>query len=174
MRWLVVPLVILIAFAEFAGAQTFIDDVFVGVGQSRGGFETYRLGLRNVFGGALFRSDVGYLSGYGEAAFLYWRNDSEVVYGGVLAPVLAYYFGGESASVRPYVGGGIGVAYISNTRMGTRDLSTRLLFEDRMGIGITSSRLDVSLDYLHYSNASVKPPNDGIDALVLTLGWSLQ
>ena len=171
-RRLIVPLLILLFLVGVAQARIPVDDVFVGVGQSRSGIDTYRFGLGKAFGGA-FRSGVGYLSGYGEAALLYWRDGDEVVYGGVLTPVVAYYFGSESATVRPYMGGGIGVAYISNTMMGGRDLSTRILLEDRIGIGIRSRRFDAYLAYVHYSNASVVLPNEGIDTLTLTLGWSL-
>jgi hypothetical protein len=173
MRYLVVPLLVLSLATGVAVARLPIDDVFVGVGQSHRGMDTFRLSLGKDFGG-VFRSSVGYLSGYGEAALVYWRNGDEVVYGGVLTPVVAYYFGGDAARVRPYVGGGIGVAYISNTMMAGRDLSTRILLEDRIGVGVAWRRLDVSMSYVHYSNASVVPPNEGIDSLTLSIGWSLQ
>jgi hypothetical protein len=173
MRRLIVPLLVSLLLAGVAQARIPIDDVFVGVGESRSGIDTYRLGLGKAFGGA-FETSVGYLSGYGEAALIYWRDGDEVVYGGVLTPVLAYYFGGETAGVRPYLGGGIGVAYVSNTMMAGRDLSTRILLEDRIGVGVTSGRLDVYLSYVHYSNASLVLPNEGIDSLMLTVGWSFQ
>jgi lipid A 3-O-deacylase len=173
-KWLVTPLLLLTSFAGVAGAQTPIDDLLLGVGRSGSGVETYRLGLRSALSRAFFQSNVGYLSGYGEVAFLYWANGCETVYGGVLAPGVAYYFGDESVAVRPYIGGSIGVAHVSDTRIGRRDLSTRFQFEDRIGIGIRLSRLDVYVSYVHYSNASLKSPNDGMDTLLLTLAWSLQ
>jgi lipid A 3-O-deacylase len=171
----VAVLLLSIAFSSgAASAQTFVDDVFLSVGHGARHVETYRLGVRNDFDGALFRSRVGCLSGYAEVGLIHWRNDPEAVYGGVLAPVVAYYFGSESNAVRPYVGGGIGVAYLSDTRIDGRDLSTRFQFEDRVGIGFVSNRLNAYLAYVHYSNASVKAPNDGIDALMLTVGWALR
>ncbi len=173
-KWLVIPLLLLTSFAGVAGAQTPIDDLLFGVGRSRNGVGTYRLGLRSTLNRAFFRSDVGYLSGYGEVAFLYWVSGCETVYGVVLAPGVAYYFGDESVAVRPYIGGSMGAAHVSDTRIGGRDLSTRLQFEDRIGIGIRSSRVDVYVSYVHYSNASLKSPNDGMDTLLLTLAWSLQ
>jgi lipid A 3-O-deacylase len=88
--------------------------------------------------------------------------------------VVAYYFGSESAAVRPYVGGSIGAAWLSDTMIDGRDLSTRFQFEDRVGIGVAWRRLDAYLSYVHYSNASVKAPNDGIDGVMLTVGWALQ
>jgi hypothetical protein len=159
MRRLIAPLLMLALLAGVASAQPFIDDVFVGLGQSHCGMDTYR---------------VGYLSGHGEAALICWRNGDEVVYGGVLTPVVAYYFGGPSAGARPYVGGGVGFSYISNTMMVGRDLSTRVLLEDRIGVGVAWRRLDACLSYVHYSNGSVVPPNQGIDSISLTVGWSLQ
>lgn len=167
-----VALLVLLLLAGAAEAGVFVDDVFLGAGQGQGGIDTYRIGLGKTFGRTL-DSNVGYLSGYGEAALIYWREGDEVVYGGVLTPVVAYYFGRRSEGLRPYVGGGIGVAYISNTMMDGRDLSTRILLEDRVGIGVTSGRLDVYLSYVHYSNASVVLPNEGLDSFLLTVGWLL-
>lgn len=160
--------------ASAAAAQAPGGGPFMSFGQTRHGVETLRIGVRGNFPGALARSDVGYVSGYFEAAFLYWTLDEETAYGGTVGPIVAYYFGNGSSTFRPYVGGGIGIAYVSETRIGTRDLATHFQFEDRIGLGVESRRLDAFLGVVHYSNASIKPPNDGLDAVMLTLAWSLQ
>ncbi len=174
MKLLTALILILAVLPGPAEAQTLVDDVFVGAGYGGNGGTFVRIGMRNDFEGALFRSGVGYLSGYAEAALLHWSNDDERRWGGVLAPVAAYYFGSESRSVRPYIGGGIGLTWLSETRIGERRLSTHLQFEDRIGIGLASDRIDAYLAFVHYSNGSIMQPNDGVEELLLTIGWSLQ
>jgi lipid A 3-O-deacylase len=170
---LLVALVLLTSTID-ASAQSPVDGPFLSIGQTKHGVDTFRLGLRGAFPGAIAESRVGYISGHVEAALIYWANGDERAYGGVVAPFVAYYFGGEGSAVRPYVGGGIGAAYVSESRMGTRDLATHFQFEDRAGIGVEAGRFDAFLCVMHYSNGSVKPPNEGLDAVVLTLAWSLQ
>lgn len=174
MRLVTALLLVAVVLPSSAEAQTLVDDVFVGAGYGGNGGTFVRIGIRNDFEVALFRSDVGHLSGYAEVALLHWSNDDERLWGGVLAPVVAYYFGSESRSVRPYIGGGIGVTWLSDTRIGERRLSTHIQFEDRIGIGLASGRIDAYLAFIHYSNGSIMQPNDGVEELLLTIGWSLQ
>jgi hypothetical protein len=72
------------------------------------------------------------------------------------------------------LGGDIGVAYLPDTRIGSRRLSTHFQFEDRIGIGVTATRRCAFLCYAHYSKASIMQPNDRIDEPTLTVGRSLQ
>ena len=49
-----------------------------------------------------------------------------------------------------------------------RILSTNFQFEDRIGAGVRIGFLDVNFRYMHYSNASIKDPNHGIDIFIFT------
>jgi len=163
---------VLFVFADCANAS--VDDVFAGAGYDGDGVQMVRIGLRDNFDGALFESRLGRLSGNLEAALLHWWRDGEAVNGLALAPTVAYYFGRGSASLTPFVGGGIGVSYLSGTEFDGRYLSTRFQFEDRLGVGIIWGRASAYVAYAHYSNASIAEPNDGLDEIILTIGWSLQ
>lgn len=173
-RQLLASLLILAAMVSLAGAQAPVGGPFLSFGQTQHGVSTFRVGLRRAFPGAVARTDVGHLSGYVEAAFLYWTLGDETTYGAAVGPLVAYYFGSDSSTVRPYIGGGVAVAYVSESRMGSRDLATHFQFEDRIGLGMESGRFDAYLCVVHYSNGSIKPPNDGLEAVMLVLAWSLQ
>lgn len=62
---------------------------------------------------------------------------------------------------------GIGISSFSDTVIGDRDLSTHLLFEDKMGIGISRGDIGITLRVAHYSNCSIKSPNDGFETITL-------
>ena len=65
----------------------------------------------------------------------------------------------------PYFQISIGPAIVTNTRIGNYDLGGILLFQDLIGVGLRfgpKQRFDVSLNFLHYSNADIIPPNNGI------------
>jgi lipid A 3-O-deacylase len=72
--------------------------------------------------------------------------------------------------VSPYLEGSVGVAWLTTTHIGCRDLGSHLTFEDLIGLGFrfgSRQQFDVSYHFLHYSNASFAPPNQGIDVKTL-------
>lgn len=71
----------------------------------------------------------------------------------------------------PYIEGGIGVACINDYYIDGRNLSSNLLLEDRLGGGLRFNNFDLNFRYMHYSNASLKEPNDGIDIFIGTISW---
>ena len=66
---------------------------------------------------------------------------------------------------------GIGLSGISNTIVGDRNLATNFLFEDKIGIGVSTKNIDIAFRVIHYSNCSIKPPNDGFEVMMLNLTW---
>ena len=50
-------------------------------------------------------------------------------------------------------------------------MTTAFQFEDRVGAGIRTEKLDFSFRYMHYSNGSMAQPNDGIDIWIGTLSY---
>ena len=147
-----------------------IDAIGIGYGQSKDNIDIYRLTLRRDFQSRWFESATGYLSGYWEGSLNYWNGRGDENYGIALSPVFAYYFN-LSEGVRPFIEGGIGASLWSETRMGPRNLSTNFLFEDRIGAGVRIGAWDLSLRYMHYSNASIKQPNDGIDIFIGSVNY---
>ena len=69
-----------------------------------------------------------------------------------------------------FLEGGIGATWVSNTALGPRKLSTHFQFGDHMGVGYRMSHSQlVGLRYSHYSNASIKRPNQGLDIFQFTV-----
>lgn len=143
----------------------------LGYGQAQDDIDIYRLGIKKDFSGRYFETDAGFLSGYYEVSLNYWDHPENNVTALAVSPVFAYYFGQPESILLPYLEAGIGGALLSDTRIGNRDMSTTFQFEDRIGMGIKYDRFDVNFRYMHYSNASIKKPNDGIDILIFTASF---
>jgi len=172
MKWMSIIGVVMIGVSVYAEGGAFIDSASFGAGQSHDKIDIYRLGLRKDSDFHWFANATGYLSLYYEASLNYWKKGSDEIYGVALSPVFIYYFGDENNLIRPYVEGGIGIAGISDMDIGNRDMTTAFQFEDRVGAGVLiDNKVDLSFRYMHYSNASIKQPNDGIDILIATVGY---
>lgn len=115
-----------------------------------------------------FESETGYLTGYWNIAYTWWEagrfGSDEHSFS--VSPVFVYRFNAEGW--RPFVEAGIGAAYFSDTRVGDRRLGSRAHFEDRFAVGLQISERDaLRLRVIHYSNAGLKDPNDGINSWAL-------
>jgi lipid A 3-O-deacylase len=151
------------AMAELTGYG-----VSLGYGEADSDIDIYRIGLKKDFNPKWFKTDSGYLSGYFELSYNHWEHNSQEIDGVAFSPVFAYYFGDETNFIRPYIEGGIGVAYIDDYEIADRDLSSNFQFEDRIGVGARIGFVDLNFRYMHYSNASIKGSNDGIDIWMFT------
>ncbi|ANN78813.1 acyloxyacyl hydrolase [Bordetella flabilis] len=70
---------------------------------------------------------------------------------------------------RFFLEGGVGPTVFNKTRFADKTISTAFQFGDHIGVGFQltpQSRL--SLRYSHFSNASIKTPNPGLDVTQLT------
>lgn len=158
--------------AEEKPDKPFISGISIGAGITHhDDISIYRLGVRKDSEYTFFENPTGWLSGYYEASFGCWSKQNDQVYVGAISPVFVYYFGEPTWLVQPYIEAGIGVSCISETKIASRNLSTAFQFEDRVGIGIKIKYVDVSVRYMHYSNASISDPNDGMDIFIGTVGW---
>ena len=158
--------------AEEKADQPFISSISLGVGITHhDDISIYRLGVRKDVDYKAFENPTGWLSGYFEASLGYWSKRDDQVYVGAISPVFVYYFGEPTWTVQPYIEAGIGVSCISETKIDSRDLASAFQFEDRVGFGVKIKYVDVSVRYMHYSNASISDPNDGMDIFIGTVGW---
>jgi lipid A 3-O-deacylase len=170
-RTAVFAVFLVLAFSALNAQADLIDGVSIGAGYSTNDTAAYRLGLRKTLEARWWDSEVGYLSAYFEGGIHYWERRDGNLYGLAFSPVLTYNFDKIHAELVPYVEGGLGVAYLSETRMGRRDLSTHFQFEDRIGFGGRfgeKKRHDLNFRYIHYSNGSIKEPNQGMEFFVLS------
>jgi len=172
-RWLlIISLVFLLVPSGYAKADGFIDEISFGVGEERNeNIDIYRLGLKKNFGRQFLANPTGWLSGYFEGSLNYWHHADDDIYALALSPVFVYYFGAETNSVIPYFEAGIGAAVLSHTNISNVEMSTAFQFENRVGAGIRTEKLDFNFRYMHYSNGSISQPNEGMDILIGTLSY---
>ncbi|UCB52368.1 MAG: acyloxyacyl hydrolase [Candidatus Zixiibacteriota bacterium] len=150
------------------------DGISLGAGRARVSIDIYRVGLRKQFDRNWFESRVGHLSGYHEISLNYLKHGEESMWLAAYSPVFTYSFPGLTKLAAPYIEGGIGISLLSDKMIAGRDLSTYFQFEDRIGVGLRIGRRhthDLNFRYMHYSNASIKQPNDGLDILMVSYSF---
>ena len=141
-------------------------DFTAAIGQSGDSNMVYRLGAQWNWDTSWWQSSVGRLTGYWDAGYTYWEGDETSGNHSLsFSPVFVYEFAGES--VQPYIEAGIGVAAFTSTELEDNDLGSSFQFEDRLGAGLRFSGQEIGIRALHYSNAGIKQPNDGVEAYTL-------
>lgn len=125
----------------------------------------------------LSKSSNFVLKGAWDLSYAYWHTDISMpaeprnIYALAIAPVLHLqptkpFFNHLS----PYLEASVGGSILSRRLLAHRDLGSQLLFQDLLGFGIrfgSQLQYDLSWHYLHYSNANIAPPNNGIDVKIL-------
>ena len=154
-----------------------LERISLGIGKSKDSINIYRLGFQKQFGSKWFESKTGYFTGYHEVSLNYWEHKSESIKGVAYSPVFIYGFAGLNNNMLSYLEAGIGMSYLSEETIGGRDLSSHFQFEDRVGIGAKIGKQkthDLNLRYMHYSNAGIKQPNEGIDIFIFSYTYSFR
>jgi lipid A 3-O-deacylase len=143
--------------------STHAADVTVAVGQTGDSTTVLRLATQFDFATSWWQSDVGHLTGYWDAGYTYWNGEDTASNHSVsFSPVFVYEFAGDT--VRPYIEAGIGVALFADTELESNKLGSSFQFEDRLGVGLRFAGQEVGLRAMHYSNAGISQPNDGVEA----------
>ena len=87
----------------------------------------------------------------------------------------AYFLDPTVNRVRPYLGASFGPSYLSNKTFGERTQGANFAFQSTIEAGTEigdKHRLDINLHLVHYCNAGLFHPNQGITMLyVLSLGY---
>lgn len=134
-----------------------------------------RLAVQKNWDSRWLASNGRHLGGYWDLSAAYWRgtayrnvpgqHQNLAVIG--ITPVLRYQ---RDDKLGWYVEGGIGANLFSELYDNSdNQLSTAFQFGDHLGIGyVTPTKWDLGLKIQHYSNASIKRPNDGVNFLVLS------
>lgn len=161
----------------FSYTESFaLERISLGIGKSKDSVNIYRLGFQKQFGSKWVESKMGYFSGYHEISLNYWEHKTESIKGIAYSPVFIYEFAGLS-NIFSCLEAGIGISYLSEKTIGGRDLSSHFQFEDRVGIGAKIGKQkthDLNLRYMHYSNAGIKQPNEGIDIFIFSYTYSFR
>ncbi|MBN2689573.1 MAG: acyloxyacyl hydrolase [Gammaproteobacteria bacterium] len=112
------------------------------------------------------------LSVYFDFSGAYWSNSYhkyKSMFVIALAPVLRWTIT-KAYKYRPYLEASVGGAWLSRQHFGHRDLGSPFNFQDMLGGGVNFGdrhQYDLAIHYLHYSNAGLAPPNNGIDVKML-------
>ncbi|MCW3480835.1 acyloxyacyl hydrolase [Neisseriaceae bacterium JH1-16] len=137
-----------------------------------GGVDDYRVAVGWVLPWQWWDNDVGVLQTRAELVGGYTRTHVDPVWSLIAAPVLHYQFKTARPDSGPFVELSVGVAVINNTQWSaTRDLNTHWQFADRAGIGYALGRHELSVNYLHFSNADLSKPNPGGDVANLRYSY---
>ncbi|WP_116472622.1 acyloxyacyl hydrolase [Zobellella maritima] len=126
------------------------------------GTERYQLGVEWNQGTPWIHLRQGQL-GYGlwfDSS--YWQLDDDDLATFTVAPVLKYSHARQG--LRPFAFVGVGPAWISQTRLGNRELSTQFQFSSRAGLGVALNGHSLALEGGHLSNSGIKEPNDGLSS----------
>lgn len=80
----------------------------------------------------------------------------------------------SNLAIAPYVELAVGASWLSRRVIGGRRLSLHYQFEDNFGLGARFGKrqqYDITLRGFHYSNASIKRPNSGVNLAMLSLAY---
>lgn len=135
---------------------------------------TYRLGMGWNWDKQWLQSSAGHLTGYWDLGYTYWEGGEQASgrHSLSFAPVFVYEFG--TGYYKPFIEAGIGVSLFSGSTVGDQKLGSAFNFEDRIGFGLKLGDAQrVGVRAIHYSNAGIKEPNDGVESYSLFYSHSL-
>lgn len=168
---------ILLLFMFFSvGTHVKASGISIGIGKGDEDITAYRISGFQDWQKNLNISSNWLLKGFWEISLSNWNSNNSVHHDNhtitlfALSPV--FVIQNTSLSFLPYVQAGIGGAWLSDTEIGRKELSTHFQFEDRIGVGFHLGRehaFNLNFSAFHFSNGSIKQPNEGVNLLLLTL-----
>jgi len=163
---------VLLSLGLVCGAHA--ADLSGALGVTGQGDVTARAALGFNWDKAWLQSSTGFLTGYWDLGYTYWGAGDKA--GGrhsiSFSPVFVYEFG--TGDIKPFVEAGIGVSLFTGASAGDQDFGSAFNFEDRIGAGLKfAGGQKVGIRAIHYSNASIKQPNDGIESYSLFYSYPL-
>lgn len=137
-----------------------------------------RLGAQWKWNSMWWRSNGTHIGGYWDASIAQWRgNQFRNISGNTqnisalgITPVFRF----QNDTLKGfYAEAGIGAYLLSELYdNNNHQLSTRFQFGDHIGVGyVFANNTDVSLKIQHFSNASIKKPNDGVNFAVVRVNF---
>ncbi len=137
-----------------------------------------RISLQSKWDAQWWRSNGTHIGGYWDFSLAQWRGDRfQNVVGqrqNITSVSITPVFRFQNNTLKGfYVEAGIGAHLLSElyNNNGHR-LSTSFQFGDHLGIGyVFPSTLDLGLRIQHFSNGSIKQPNDGVNLMVVRVAY---
>lgn len=144
----------------------------------------YRLAVSWDFGAILRKDDLWGLNATWENSFAVWDgpkrpdlapNRVTDLNAATTGPMLRWQRRSPfvSTQITPYAELGVGLSWLSKTEIEGRMLSLHFQFEDKGGLGMRfgkKQQYDMSVRAYHYSNASIKRPNSGVNLAMMSFG----
>lgn len=178
---LITLLLLLQQFQASAGEWPRIDAVTAAFGASEDSDDSkvYRIGFQKKWRHSWFDSGAWFLGGYWDTGLTRIKADTghtDAVYDINLTPVFRYQRdAGLSSGLTPFAEAGFGVHLLTDTHIGSNNLSTAIQFGPLLGLGVgfgERGQYELTYQYTNMSNADLKKPNDGFDAHLLKLGYN--
>lgn len=125
-----------------------------------------------------WKSNGTHIGGYWDLTLSQWRGNAHKNVPGArqnitvigITPVFRF----QKDSLKGfYAEAGIGANYLSELYDNNdQQLSTRFQFGDHLGIGyVFQNNMDIGLKIQHFSNGSIKKPNDGVNFAVIRVSY---
>jgi len=161
--------VFLLLFHGYTPALWADESIAFAMGPANSDLFVARVALRETWSSQWFESSVGALGAFNSFSANHWWDSADSISAVAYSPVFIYRF---KNAYLPYVLAGIGISYFSDSHIKDRDLGSRFQFEDRLGIGWQWDANELTLMYMHYSNAGIEPPNEGLDMILLSFAYT--
>lgn len=103
------------------------------------------------------------------------RHASSTLTGAAVTPMFRFRRTAFDNGLAPFIEAGVGVSIFSDSKIQSqthwfRDYGGQFQFEDRISFGVLyQEKYRLSIDYMHYSNFDISPPNEGLDLVSATV-----
>lgn len=140
----------------------------------------YRLSLSKAYGPIWLESNTWPLHFAWESSVAHWHaarpSDNTGPHTLNLAttgPMFRFQKATPFLGMLPYIEAGVGASWLSKKEISGRRLSLHFQFEDKIGVGVRfgpAKAVDIGFRLYHYSNASLKTPNSGMNMYMVSFG----
>lgn len=153
------------AFAKSFDTHRELQDYSFGISGGIGQPNSLK-GIRVDLRKALYKGDRFFIFAEGSTAFWHvnYYKDKDI-FTLSAAPVLRLYPIDMIKGL--FLEASVGLSFMTQERLGRKEFASQWIFQDVFGIGYTffDEKIDLRLQYLHHSNASLANSNPGIDVL---------
>jgi lipid A 3-O-deacylase len=166
------------------GAQSrWVDSVSLSLGKDNDSNKTYafQFGIQNNWNRTWFNEGAWFVGGYWDASLAYMKSDfnqNSRLYDLSITPFLRLQRDAAlSKGVSPFSEIGIGGHLLTDTKIGERDLTTRLQFGPEVGLGLgfgDKGSYKLTYRYQYLTNGGIKDPNDGLKMHFLSFGYAFR
>ena len=164
-----------------AGERPWINALALTLGESNDSDESdvLRVSFQKRWHHSWFTSGAWFLGGYWDNALTRMKADTGhtgAVYDLSVTPVFRYQRdAGLSSGLTPFAEAGFGLHLLTDTHIGSNNLSTALQFGSLLGLGLgfgDRGQYELTYQYTSLTNGDISKPNDGFNAHMLKLGYN--